>query len=165
MDPPCAEISIHRTARIQSTNPNAVPGDTYLEEWLLGILQKHRLRDLGPGKGCSQVCGWEWRVGTQSLCRLGTRGSCHSSPEPPGGSVGPPWPDHFFKRSKIPIFRGTWVAQVDKHLFSAQVMIPRSWDGAPTGLPAQWGDGFSLSLCCFPACSLSLSISISSPVK
>jgi len=29
-----------------------------------------------------------------------------------------------------PSYRGTWVAQWAKHLPSAQVMIPDSWDGA-----------------------------------
>ena len=35
---------------------------------------------------------------------------------------------HFFKRFYL--FRGAWVAQMVKHLPSAQVMIPGSWDRA-----------------------------------
>ena len=38
---------------------------------------------------------------------------------------------------------GTWVAQSVKHLPSAQVMIPASWDRTPW-IPTEWGACFSL---------------------
>ena len=49
------------------------------------------------------------------------------------------------------------MAQSVKHLPSAQVMIPGSWDRAPCRAPVQRGVGFSLSLC--PSCSCFLSLS------
>ena len=56
--------------------------------------------------------------------------------------------------------RGTWVAQMVKHLPSAQVMIPGSLDQAPrVGLPAQWGACFSFSLCPAPLFVRVLSLS------
>ena len=56
-----------------------------------------------------------------------------------------------------------WVAQSVKHQFSAEVMIPWSWDGVPhphIGLPAWWGACFYLCLllpllvCSFLLCQI-----------
>ena len=62
-------------------------------------------------------------------------------------------------------YRGTWVAQLVKHLPSDQVMIPWSSDGALLGLPAQRGVCFSLSLSLCPSPKLMLSCFLSLSLK
>ena len=54
---------------------------------------------------------------------------------------------------------GTWVAQWVKHLPSAQIMIPGSWDGAPHGDPCSSGN--LLLLLPLPLSLLMLSLSLS----
>ena len=57
--------------------------------------------------------------------------------------------------------RGAWVAPSVKHLTSAQIMIPKSWDQAPCWAPCSAGSlllPLPLLLLVFP---LSLAVSIS----
>ena len=54
---------------------------------------------------------------------------------------------------------GAWVAQSVKRLPSAQVVISGSWDRAAHGTSCSLGVCFSLSLCPFPTCALSPSLS------
>ena len=55
---------------------------------------------------------------------------------------------------------GSWVAQLVKHLPSAQVVVPGSWNRAPSRLS---GEPTSLSLCLYHSpflCSLGLSLCV-----
>ena len=55
---------------------------------------------------------------------------------------------------------GAWVAQPVKHLPSAQVMIPGSWDPVPRSAPGPAGS-LLLPLPLPPICALLLSLSLS----